>query len=200
MLQKRLVITLFAGIASVAVPAFAQTEGPGRQDAAVQAFGSFVAGTTQNGIKNSASDSGGVLATYRFFFSKHHGVEADYGYALNTQNYSTPAGAAGVKTHSHEISGAYVFRLPMRKVTPFALAGVSALVFDPDNFAGASSQTRAGFVYGAGADLNLTNHIFMRAQYRGFVYNSPTYDLPQFAGLDRVSHRAEPSIGFGYRF
>jgi opacity protein-like surface antigen len=55
-------------------------------------------------------------------------------------------------------------------------------------------------VYGAGVDFNLTHRIFMRAEYRGFVYNSPTYDLPALAGLDRVTHRAEPSIGFGYRF
>ena len=106
----------------------------------------------------------------------------------------------GVETHTHEISGAYVFRMPMHKLTPFALAGVSALVFDPKNFAGASSQTRAGFVYGAGADFNLTSHVFVRAEYRGFVYNSPTYDVPQLTGMERVTHRAEPSVGFGYRF
>jgi outer membrane immunogenic protein len=200
MLQTKIITTTFAGIVLVALPAFAQTEGPARQDVAVQAFGSFVTGTSQNGINNSATDSGGVLATYRFFFSTHHGVEADYGYTDNTQNYSSPTGVVGVKTHSDEVSGAYVFRLPLHNVTPFALAGVSALVFDPNNFAGASSQTRAAFVYGAGADVNLTGRIFMRAEYRGFVYNSPTYDLTQLAGLERVSHRAEPSIGFGYRF
>jgi hypothetical protein len=46
----------------------------------------------------------------------------------------------------------------------------------------------------------LSHHIFMRAEYRGFVYNSPTYDLTALSGLDRVTHRAEPSIGLGYRF
>jgi hypothetical protein len=40
----------------------------------------------------------------------------------------------------------------------------------------------------------------MRAEYRGFVYNSPTWDLTSLAGTDRITHRAEPSIGFGYRF
>jgi opacity protein-like surface antigen len=85
-------------------------------------------------------------------------------------------------------------------VTPFALAGAGALVFDPRNFAGANTQTRAAFVYGAGADLNLSHRVFVRAEYRGLVYNSPTYDVPALAGLDRVTHRAEPSIGFGYRF
>ncbi len=199
MFRKRLMTILMAGAASIALPAYAQEE-TARQDAAVQAFGSFVTTTSHNGIDNGATNSGGVLATYRYFFSKHHGIEGNYGYALNTQNYTSGSGVFGVKTNSHEVSGAYVFRMPFGKVTPFALAGVGALVFDPKDFAGASTQTRAAFVYGAGADLNLTNHIFMRAQYRGFVYNSPTYDLPALAGLDRTTHRAEPSIGFGYRF
>jgi opacity protein-like surface antigen len=199
MFRNSLATLMLAALASAA-PAFSQTEGPARQDVAVQASGSFVSTTTQNGIDNSATNSGGVLGSYRYFFSAHHGVEADYGYALNTQNYSSPAGAVGVKTNSHEVSGAYVFRMPLRNVTPFALGGVSALVFDPKDFTGASSQTRAGFVYGAGADVNLSHHIFLRAQYRGFVYNSPTYDLAVLDGMARVTHRAEPSIGFGYSF
>jgi opacity protein-like surface antigen len=90
--------------------------------------------------------------------------------------------------------------MPFGKVTPFALAGAGALVFNPKDFRGASTQARAAFVYGAGADINLTNHLFMRAEYRGFVYNSPTYDMAALNRLDRVTHRAEPSIGFGYRF
>jgi opacity protein-like surface antigen len=93
-----------------------------------------------------------------------------------------------------------VFRLPRRSFTPFALAGAGALVFDPKDFSGASTQTRAAFVYGAGADFNFSPHVFLRAEYRGFVYNSPTFDLPAASRLDRVIHRAEPSVGFGYRF
>lgn len=197
MFRKSFMTILMAGAASIALPAYAQSEEAPRQDVAVQAFGSFVTSTNHNGIDNTATNSGGVLASYRYFFSTHHGVEANYGYALNTQNYSS---GTGVKTNSHEVSGAYVFRMPLGKVTPFALAGVGALVFNPSDFVGANTQTRASFVYGAGADWNLSNHIFMRAEYRGFVYNSPTYDLPALAGLDRTTHRAEPSIGFGYRF
>ena len=189
-----------AGAAFLAGPVYAQSEGPGKQDVAVQAFGSFVKKTTENGIDNKATKSGGVLASYRFFFSKHHGVEGNYGYTLNTQKYLSSASALGVNTHSHEVSGAYVFRLPMGRVTPFALAGAGALVFDPKNYAAASNQTRAAFLYGGGADIRLTRHIFARAEYRGFVYNSPTYDVPSLGGMDRVTHRATPSVGFGYRF
>ena len=200
MFRTRLAITLIGGIAALAAPAFSQSENPGKSEVAVQAFGSFVTGTTQNGVENNASYSGGVLGSYRYFLSEHHGIEANYGFALNTQSYSSPAGATGVKAYAHEVSAAYVLRLPRRSFTPFALAGVGALVFDPKDFAGASTQTRAAFVYGAGADFNFSQHVFLRAEYRGLVYNSPTFDLPIVAGLDRVTHRAEPSVGFGYRF
>ena len=200
MFQRNLLIIFVAGAASVVWPLYAQSDEAARQDVAVQAFGSFLTSTTQDGVQNTATKSGGVLASYRYFFSTHHGVEADYGYSLNTERYTSTESALGVKTHSHEIFGDYVFRMPFHKVTPFALAGVGALVFDPKNFAGASTQTRAAFVYGGGADLNLTQHIFIRAEYRGMVYSSATYDLPALAGVGRVTHRAEPSIGFGYRF
>ena len=197
MFRKTFLTILIAGTASVALPTYAQTEEAGRQDVAVQAFGSFVTSTTQNGIDNKATNSGGVLASYRLFFNKHSGIEANYGYTENTQKYT---GALGVKTRSHEVSGAYVFRMPMGKITPFALAGAGALVFDPKNYVGASTQTRAAFVYGAGLDYNLSHRIFLRAEYRGFVYNSPTYSLASLGGMDRIAHRAEPTFGFGYRF
>jgi outer membrane immunogenic protein len=167
-----------------------------KSEASVQALGSFVKQTTQDGIDQSATNSAGVLATYRYYFSRHHGVEANYSWTSNTQTYT----GFGADTNSHEISAAYVFRMPMKRWSPFVLAGAGALIFDPKNVAGANTQTRAAFMYGAGADINLTNHLFVRGEYRGFVYSSPTYDLAGLNGLDRVTHRAEPSIGFGWRF
>jgi opacity protein-like surface antigen len=200
MFKRKLVVTWIVGIASAALPAFSQSETPDKNEVSVQAFGSFVKSTTNNGIENKATNSGGVLGSYRYFFNAHSGVEANYGYSLNTQSYGSTSGALGVKSYSHEISAAYVFRMPLRKFTPFALAGAGGLIFDPKDFAGASSQARAAFVYGGGADFNLSQHVFVRAEYRGFVYNSPTYDIPGLAGTDRTTHRAEPSVGFGYRW
>ncbi len=200
MFGKNGVATLIAGIALTALPAFSQSERPDRNEVSVQAFGSFLKSTTDNGVKNSATDSGGVLANYRFFFNDHNGVELNYGYALNTQSFVSLGGALGVKNYSHEATASYVFRLPMGRFTPFASAGVGGLVFDPKNFAGADSQARVGFVYGAGADFNFTHSFFLRAEYRGLVYNSPTYGLTSLDGTDRLTHRAEPSIGFGFRF
>jgi outer membrane immunogenic protein len=200
MFQKKIVVALIGGLASMALPAFSQSENPEKNDVSVQAFGSFVKSTTDNGVQNSATNSGGVLASYRYFFTTHQGVEANYGYALNTQSFLAPSGGVGVKNYSHELSAMYMFRLPMRRFTPFVGAGAGALMFNPKDFQGADFQTRAAFVYGGGADFNLSRHLFMRAEYRGFVYNSPTFNLSELNGTDRITHRAEPSIGFGYRF
>jgi opacity protein-like surface antigen len=141
-----------------------------------------------------------VLASYRFFFSNSQGVEVNYGYSLNTQTYGLAASLLGVKSNQHEVTAAYVYRHALRHFTPFVEAGVGGLVFAPTDAPGASTQARAAFVYGGGADFNITKRIFARAEYRGLVYNSPTFDLTPALGTDRVTHHAEPSIGFGYRF
>jgi opacity protein-like surface antigen len=123
-------------------------------------------------------------------------VERNYAWTTNREKYDS----LGVDNNSHEISAAYVYRMPLKRWSPFVLGGAGALIFDPKNFAAANTQTRAAFVYGGGADVNLTDHLFVRAEYRGLVYNSATYDLASVKGLDRITHRAEPSIGFGWRF
>jgi opacity protein-like surface antigen len=181
-----------------AIPAFSQEFN--RSEVSVQAFGSFVTNTTANGVPQTATNSGGVLANYRFFFSQSHGVEVNYGYSLNTQSYGFDSGPVGIKTDQHEVSLAYVLRHKMHGFTPFVEAGASALVFDPRDTPGASTQTRAAFVYGGGVDFDITKKFFVRAEYRGFVYDSPTYAFLDNQGFDRTTHRAEPSVGFGYRF
>jgi opacity protein-like surface antigen len=200
MFKSRVAVTLFAGFAMMSLPAFSQSENPGRNEFSAQAFGSFLKSTTDNGVQNSATNSGGVLGSYRYFFNDHNGVEVNYGYSLNTQNFLSSNGALGVKSYSHEASAAYVFRFPLKGFTPFVTAGAGGLIFDPKDLQGVDYQARAAFVYGAGADFKLSNHVFVRAEYRGLVYNSPTYDLTDLNGTDRITHRAEPSVGFGYRF
>jgi opacity protein-like surface antigen len=199
MFCRRSVLTLAAGMMLVPAAVFAQEPVVSTQEFTVQAFGSFLKSTTNNGVPQGATNSGGVLGSYRFFFNRYNGVEANYGYSLNTQTYGLTSGLFGVKSYSHEATAAYVFRYPMARWTPFALAGSGALVFDP-SFAGISSQARATFVYGGGADVTLSKHVFLRGEYRGFVYNSPTFGASNLMGTDRTTHRAEPSIGFGYRF
>jgi len=186
--------TLIAILGSVS--AFAQTPEYSKQEVSVQVVGSFVKSTWQNGIEQKANNTGGVLGNYRYFFNNNNGVEVNYAWTNNTESY----GGFGVPTNSNEVSAAYVFRKPLKHFTPFVLAGAGGLIFSPRNFTGGDTQARAAFVYGGGADFSLSSHVFVRAQYRGLVYNSPTFDLSAFNGNDRITHRAEPSIGFGYKF
>src|ERR1700694_4278816 len=104
MLKINSFAAIVLGGALVALPAFSQ-EG-GRSEATVQAFGSFVKSTTNNGVQQDATNSGGVLASYRFFFSNSHGVEVNYGYSLNTQIYGFAASFLGVKSNTHEVTAA----------------------------------------------------------------------------------------------
>lgn len=201
MLNGNSFAVVLLGGALMSAPAFSQEESPlYRSEATVQGVGSFVKDTTERGVRQSATKSGGVLADYRFYFTRNHGVEVNYGFTQNTQSYHSSADVVGLKARSHEVSAAYVYRLPLKRLTPFALAGVGALVFDPKQANGAYTQARAAFVYGGGADINISKRAFLRVQYRGLVYNSPTFGIGGLNGLDRVTHRAEPSAGFGFRF
>jgi hypothetical protein len=94
MMRSNRLLTVLIGAGLATFPALAQEAG--RSEVSVQAFGSFVKNTTQDGVQQSATDSGGVLANYRFFFSKSHGVEVNYGYSLNTQSYGLATGSLGV--------------------------------------------------------------------------------------------------------
>ena len=191
-------LTLFTASVIVALPAYSQEDF--KSEITVQGMGSFTKETTQSGIKQDATKTGGVLAGYRFYFTKHLGAEINYGYTLNTQRYFTSTGTTGVKSYSHETTGALVYRVPFKKLDVFALAGAGAIVFNPKDLRSVDYQARAAFVYGGGADYNLTHRLFLRAEYRGLVYNSPTYNIAGLAGTDRTTHRAEPSMGLGFRF
>src|SRR5437879_335637 len=127
MFHKKALLGLVGGIVLSSLPAFSQEEGLQKNEVTVQAFGSFLKTTTNNGVEQSATNSGGVLGSYRFNFNRNHGVEANYGYSLNTQNYGIGGNLAGLKTYSHEISAAYIFRVPLKHWTPFALAGAGGL-------------------------------------------------------------------------
>ena len=197
MFGKKGLVALVFGASAMALPAFGQSE-EFKSDVAVQALGSFVKDTTDNGVTHSASNSGGVLGTYRYYFGRHNGVEFNYGYTQNSQRYALSGNVASTQAYSHEATAAYVWRLPLNRITPFALAGAGSLVFDPKDITG-DVLARPTFVYGAGADFDLGSRWFLRAQYRGLVYNSPVLGASSISA-ELLTHRAEPSVGFGFRF
>jgi hypothetical protein len=129
---ERQFMTLTCGAVLMSAAVFAQEDYTAyKSDVTAQGLGSFMKQTTQDGIKQEATNSGGVLGTYRFWFNSHNGVEANYAWTTNTEKYDS----FGVDNNSHEVSAAYVFRMPMKRWSPFVLGGTGVLIFDPKNFA-----------------------------------------------------------------
>src|SRR5260370_34010711 len=164
MVRTKSLAALLMGTALISLPAFSQESGPeNRSEASAQFFGTFLKNTDQSGVRQTSSDSGGILASYRYFFTKHQGVEVNYGYSRSTMSYDFGGGPLGTSANQHEISGAYTLRFPMTRITPFVQACLGGLILYPLNFAGANTKVRAAFPYGAGPDFRCSKRIFVLA-------------------------------------
>lgn len=201
---RKLVVTGILGILVSASGALAQE---GRwQEISVQGTGFFTKDSSGNGINQHATDAGGFFLSYRYHFNRWLAADGSYGYARNTQQNFTSSGPFGVQANVHQVIGALVVTAPHRifRLDPYVLAGVGTLVFDPTGnvgafVSGAQSQAKAAFVYGGGADYDLSKHFTLRAEYRGFVYGRPDFDLAALHS-GATTHTAQPSAGIVFRF
>jgi outer membrane immunogenic protein len=198
---KRATIGVIASVLLVSMNALAQEM---RSEVSVQGTGFFTKDSDGNGVRNQATQTGGFLVEYRYDINRWIAAEGAYGYSRNTQLYSgfTPA---GVQANVHQITGAAVVKVPgFYRVLPFVLGGGGALVFDPTNNAGGTLlgsplQARGAFLYGGGADYVFSKHLSLRAEYRGFVYKAPDFNVVSL-NTDAWTHVAQPSAGFVFRF
>ena len=195
-------VAVSVGIAISATTALAQVE----QHSQVSIQGTALVTKSSNDQipSNEASKSGGLLVGYSYQFSRWLGAEANYGYTRNSQNFIALGGPSSLQADFHEVTGALVAHIPVnvRSVRPYVLGGGGALVFDPTQkfiVTGAERQTRGTFVYGGGANFDITKNFGVRAEYRGFVYKVPDFGLDTL-NLDKFTHLAQPSVGFFVRF
>jgi opacity protein-like surface antigen len=201
---RKLIGAAILGILVTASEAMAQ-EGHW-QEIGVQGTGFFTKDSSGNGINQHATDTGGFLLSYRYHFNRWLATDASYGYARNTQQNFNSSGPMSVQANIHQATGALVITAPRRvfKLHPYGLAGAGALVFDPTSnlggfVAGAQSQAKAAFVYGGGVDYDLSKHLTLRSEYRGFVYERPDFGLNTLHS-GATAHTAQPSAGFVFRF
>ena len=178
-----------------------------RSEVSVQGTGFFTKDTTGQGTTQRSTDSGGVLVGYRYHFTRWLAAEGVYGYGRNTQQFFTTAGLSRIQANVHQATGGFVFSVPAParfRIHPYVLAEGGALVFDPTGNAfgsvtGAQSQTVGAFAYGGGADFPLFNHVSLRAEYRGLVYNAPDFGIKAL-DTNTITHTAQPSAGIVFRF
>lgn len=207
MSRSKILLSAFAGMLALLAPAaVAQDQEAGRHEIVVQGTGFFTKDSQGNGISQHSTDTGGVLASYRFYFNRWLAADASYGYARNTLQNFTTAGPFGIQSNIHQATGALVVNFPVRiaRLKPYVLAGAGALVFDPTGnpggfVSGAERQAKAAFVYGGGVDAALVRHVSLRLEYRGLVYKRPDFGLSAL-NSDATAHTAQPSAGIAFRF
>jgi len=195
-------IAVIIAVTTLGSTAFAQVEQPSQ--VSIQGTALVTKSSTDQIPSNDVTQSGGFLVGYSYQFSRWLGAEANYGYSRNTNNFVTFGGLSSLEANFHEVTGALVAHVPVniRGIRPYVLGGGGALVFDPtDKFTvpGAERQTRGTFVYGGGANFDITHNFGLRAEYRGLVYKVADFNVSAL-NLDKFTHLAQPSFGFFFRF
>ena len=173
-------------------------------DASVGGFYQFTSTASGNGISDTASRSLGGEASFRHSFHWWLGYEASYDYTRFSDFYSGQA--FGYQHNLHQFNGDYYVHGPKAfGIQPFAVAGVSAVVFSPTLNGGQNTpwQIRPGANFGAGINYPLlTSHLGVRLQYRGAYYEAPDFSPNGLPALSTNSYRltSEPLAGVYIRF
>ncbi len=178
-----------------------------RSEVSLQGGGLFPKSTSGNGTSYSATESGGVLGTYRYHLNHWISVEGAYGYNMNTEKYALSSSAFRIQSNIHQFTGNLIFNLPSyrhSRLNPYLLAGGGALRFEPasnqfNTISAAQSQTRGVFSYGAGFNYGIYKGLSLRAEYRGLVYSTPDFGFGALS-TSSVTHTALPTVGLSFRF
>jgi len=201
--MKRNFLAILALIFLSAITAMSQEI---RNEVSVQAAGFFTRDSSGQGVSQNTTQSGGILAGYRYRINRWFSAEANYGYNRNTEQYFSSGRASRIQANVNSVTSDVVVNLPFRfhKFLPYVLGGGGALIFKPTNnlggfVPGADAQAKGAFVYGGGGDYVITRRVSLRAEYRGFVYKAPDFGLSNL-NTDTWTHTALPSAGVVLRF
>jgi hypothetical protein len=164
-------------------------------------FGQFTPAVTGNGVTVDPTRSIGGQAAFRHSYHWWLGYEASYNYTRYSEHYSNSPFA--IQHNMHEFGASYlVSGVSLLGFRPFALGGVSAVVFSPTLNGGqkVSWQGEPGLNFGAGIDRSLlTSRFGVRLQYRGVYYKAPDFGEPQLKS-DKYRLTSEPMVGLYLRF
>jgi len=162
----------------------------------------FTPDSSGNGIDLHSTHSGGVAGTFSHSYHWWLGYQAGYSYARYTNYYTGQV--FGIQNNQHEFSGSYYVHGPhtLAGVQPFALAGVSGLLFAPSLNGGQNvpRQWRVGANYGAGVNVPLlTSYFGLRFEYHGILYKAPDFGQSDLT-TNAWRSTSEAMAGMYFRF
>ncbi len=181
-------------------------------DLSITGVGEF--NTTVKGpIQRSATDSGqtitqygsntfGAVVSLRYIAKPYVGLEANYGYARYTENYTTSP--YQIQTRVNEYTLGYVVT-PAHMIfglQPYVSAGAGSIAFKPTPHGGegAPEQARAVYYYNVGLqDEFYQGHFGLRAGFRQLFFLDPDFGQNYLTILKHTS-TYEPQVGFYFRY
>ncbi|HTV07052.1 MAG TPA: outer membrane beta-barrel protein [Acidobacteriaceae bacterium] len=184
------------------VPAVAQSSFLKNSEGSVGAFAEFTSNVSGNGVTLDTTKAAGGQAAFRHSYHWWLGFEGSYNYTRFNEYYSTKP--YSIQHNMHEFAGSYLVTTPtsLFGFKPFAMAGVSAIVFSPSLNGGQNVpwQGRTGINFGAGVEHPLLSPYFgVRIEYRGVYYKAPDFNQPALnTGASRLT--SEPLAGFYFHF
>jgi opacity protein-like surface antigen len=193
--QRMLLTDTVAATMSLAwTVASAQFYKPHGADIGIAAAGQFTTSLTDQDISStgellphqSTTNSPGVLLTLRDHPVSWAGVEFNYQYTKFQQRYYsayTSAPTAFLPTNLHEATAAYLFRVHMKRLSPYVGIGGGALDFSLTNgLNNSNNQWRGTGLVDLGFDMQTHSRLGFRLGARDLMYRAPDY---QNAGCRR---------------
>ena len=170
-------------------------------EASISVFAQSTSSVTGNGVSVNPTDSIGAQAAFRHSYHWWMGFEGSYDYTRFSEHYSvTPF---SIQHNTHEFAASYlVTGGSFFAIRPFALGGISAVVYSPTLNGGQNVpyQGEPGLNFGVGVNRALyTSHFGVRLQYRGVYAKTPDFGRSTLnAGTSRLTQ--EPMGGVYLRF
>jgi hypothetical protein len=164
MLLRNTIIAAICGSALAAPDAFAQENPTSKTEHRIEACVAFAETTNADRAQQSPNVNYGFLGGHRSFFSKYSSANLS---DANTSN-----------AQAHVVLAVYVFRIPVKRWSPFVLTG--APLFD--------------------LRTDVMHRIYPRTKHRGEFYNSGTFNTGGLNDLYRFSNDLAPPVVLGYTF
>ena len=202
-MKKSLLLSLLL-LPLLAAPVFAQES---RQDISISGTAIIAPYASGNAVQlHSTTGFAGALVGYRYLLTPHGGLELNYQYNQNVQHFLIPSGSYHIHDRFQEFSGAYVYSFNFKTFNPIIEGGAAGVMFSPiddaktDTF-GISRNTNVGAMYGAGIAYEISPSFDIRAEYRGIVIKTPTFNYQNNDFRTNVWYNIyDPVIGIAYHF
>lgn len=175
-------------------------------------------------IVQGTAPSAGVLGTFRQTFNPWLGYSVNLGYSRLSEHYrgydigidnNHYVDGFNVSTNVYESSVTFVAHTRVNhRYSIFADAGPGILTFLPIH-RGADAinyvpfqyeslvpgvQVRPTGVFGSGIDLHLTQHLSLRAEYRGLLYKNPDFQTGAAPYSRLMTLTSAPTLSVVYNF